>query len=159
MNLETLDFSHRSLSLMFCESCFLISEGTCMILHRAGSFSGYLCNVECYTQGEIPFFSGRCWVIFLFSGCHSSGEVVLDWTWTGALLFSVTTITAIGYGTIAPKTTTGRIICIFYSIFGLPITMLCIANIGIWFAQQVCTRMKEERLHVCTSLCLLYNNY
>ena len=65
------------------------------------------------------------------------GDVVLDWTFTGALLFSVTTITTIGYGNVAPKTLTGRITCIFYSIFGLPITMLCVANIGIWFAQQV----------------------
>ncbi|XP_067942891.1 potassium channel subfamily K member 9-like [Watersipora subatra] len=75
---------------------------------------------------------------------ESDGEVVLDWTFTGALLFSVTTIATIGYGNIAPKTTTGRITCIFYSIFGLPITMLCVANIGIWFAQQV--RLMHKKL-------------
>ena len=32
---------------------------------------------------------------------------------------------------------TGRIICIFYSVFGIPITMLAIANLGLWFARQV----------------------
>lgn len=42
-----------------------------------------------------------------------------------------------GYGFIAPKTDTGRIICIFYSVFGIPVTMLAIANLGFWFARQV----------------------
>lgn len=43
----------------------------------------------------------------------------------------------IGYGFITPRTVTGRIICIFYSVFGIPITMLAIANLGLWFARQV----------------------
>lgn len=73
-----------------------------------------------------------------------SGDVVQEWTFIGSLLFSATTITAIGYGNIAPKTTTGRITCIFYSIFGLPLTMICIANIGIWFAKQVPNQREDN---------------
>ena len=63
--------------------------------------------------------------------------VNLDWTFPGAVLFSVTTLTTIGYGFIAPATVTGRIICVIYSVFGIPVTMLAIANLGLWFARQV----------------------
>lgn len=52
---------------------------------------------------------------------------------------------AAGYGFIAPVTVTGRIICIFYSVFGIPITMLAIANLGLWFARQV------RKVHRATS--------
>ncbi|XP_067931049.1 potassium channel subfamily K member 5-like [Watersipora subatra] len=72
-----------------------------------------------------------------WDGMPQGDPLSLDWTLPGAILFSVTTITTIGYGFIAPKTSTGRIICIFYSVFGIPITMLAIANLGLWFARQV----------------------
>lgn len=52
------------------------------------------------------------------------------WNLTSAMLFSMTTITTIGYGDIAPVTTGGRIFCIFYCIVGIPLALLCLANIG-----------------------------
>ncbi|KAF6036877.1 KCNK18 [Bugula neritina] len=42
----------------------------------------------------------------------------------------MTIITTIGYGVIAPKTPWGRMVCVAYTIIGLPIMFICLAGIG-----------------------------
>lgn len=53
-----------------------------------------------------------------------------EWTFQGAFLFSMTTLTLIGYGHIAPSTTVHRLECVAFTLIGLPLNVVFLANVG-----------------------------
>ncbi|VDM59133.1 unnamed protein product [Angiostrongylus costaricensis] len=56
------------------------------------------------------------------------------WSFGNSLIFTFSVITTIGYGHIAPETFYGRIFCIIFGLIGVPLTLLTIANLGMFIS-------------------------
>ncbi|KAF7632088.1 Ion_trans_2 domain-containing protein [Meloidogyne graminicola] len=67
------------------------------------------------------------------------------WSFSDSVLFCFTVITTIGYGNVSPKTNTGQLFCIIYALFGIPFTLLAIADLGK-FISEVMETWEENYL-------------
>lgn len=65
-----------------------------------------------------------------FQEDHHQRASSYDWTFYASLYFSSSVITTIGYGHMAPATFGGRLFCVFYALFGIPLCMLALKSIG-----------------------------
>jgi hypothetical protein len=72
-------------------------------------------------------------VIIIDSTYKYSGQNCTEssrWNFYSSLLFTITVISTIGYGYIAPVTWEGRLVCICYASIGIPLTLICLANLS-----------------------------
>ncbi|VDK29713.1 unnamed protein product [Gongylonema pulchrum] len=60
---------------------------------------------------------------------QTNGDAML-WTYANSIFFATTVITTIGYGNLVPATQFGRITCICFALFGIPLLLVTIADIG-----------------------------
>uniref|UniRef100_A0A914W3A9 Potassium channel domain-containing protein n=1 Tax=Plectus sambesii TaxID=2011161 RepID=A0A914W3A9_9BILA len=76
----------------------------------------------------------------------------LDWNFPSAIFFSTTVLTTIGYGHLVPVTFWGRLFCIAYALFGIPLTLITIADLAK-FLSDIITDMYNYMLRVGARLC------
>ncbi|CAF0736123.1 unnamed protein product [Brachionus calyciflorus] len=69
------------------------------------------------------------------------------WNFYYSLLFSVTLMSTVGYGFIAPVTWEGRVVCICYASIGIPIFLICLTSLSSLFSQSlrfICKEFKSK---------------
>ncbi|KAI6194005.1 hypothetical protein M3Y96_01079100 [Aphelenchoides besseyi] len=66
------------------------------------------------------------------------------WTATSSLFFAATTMSTIGYGDLVPVTPHGRMACVIFALFGAPLAIITIGDLGkflsectIWLYKQM----------------------
>ncbi|EDO43464.1 predicted protein [Nematostella vectensis] len=53
-----------------------------------------------------------------------------QWNILNSIYFCMTVTTTIGYGSLAPVTVPGRVICVIYALLGIPLTLALLAVVG-----------------------------
>ncbi|KAK0395640.1 hypothetical protein QR680_001369 [Steinernema hermaphroditum] len=66
------------------------------------------------------------------------------WTGSSALFFAATTMATIGYGNIVPVTPYGRITCVIFALFGAPLAIITIGDLGKFLSE--CTIWLYKKL-------------
>ncbi|KAG6459924.1 potassium channel subfamily K member 18 [Manduca sexta] len=64
---------------------------------------------------------------------ESTPPLVVDeyeWNFAKAFLYSLTVLTTIGYGSVAPRTALGKAVTIGYAVIGIPLTLLYLSVVG-----------------------------
>ncbi|XP_053617502.1 potassium channel subfamily K member 18-like [Plodia interpunctella] len=64
---------------------------------------------------------------------ESAPALVIDdyeWNFAKAFLYSLTVLTTIGYGSVAPRTALGKAVTIGYAVIGIPLTLLYLSVVG-----------------------------
>ncbi|VDM58909.1 unnamed protein product [Angiostrongylus costaricensis] len=74
----------------------------------------------------------------------TKGEDLL-WTYPNSIFFATTVITTIGYGNLVPTTTSGRVACIIFALFGIPLLLVTIADIGKFLSEFLSFLYKSYR--------------
>ncbi|CAI5441775.1 unnamed protein product [Caenorhabditis angaria] len=67
------------------------------------------------------------------------------WTKSSALFFAATTMATIGYGNIVPATTQGRIACVIFALFGAPLAIITIGDLGKFLSECTIWLYKQMR--------------
>uniref|UniRef100_A0A913I3A7 Potassium channel domain-containing protein n=1 Tax=Strongyloides stercoralis TaxID=6248 RepID=A0A913I3A7_STRER len=66
-----------------------------------------------------------------------SSEDEYSWTITTAIFFTTTLLTTIGYGNLVPTSFYGRLFCIVYALFGVPLILITVADIGKFLSENI----------------------
>ncbi|XP_039898822.1 potassium channel subfamily K member 10b [Simochromis diagramma] len=94
--------------------------------------ASFLERHPCVTPNELDAIIKHA-IDSVSGGVRPTGDTLYNsshWDLGSAFFFAGTVITTIGYGNIAPSTEGGKIFCILYAIFGIPLFGFLLAGIG-----------------------------
>ncbi|XP_041971872.1 potassium channel subfamily K member 18-like [Aricia agestis] len=74
-----------------------------------------------------------------------------EWNFAKAFLYSLTVLTTIGYGSVAPKTALGKAVTIGYAVIGIPLTLLYLSVVGALLSRLARGAFSRA---VCCCLCV-----
>ncbi|OTF81205.1 Acid-sensitive two pore domain K+ channel dTASK-6-like protein, partial [Euroglyphus maynei] len=66
---------------------------------------------------------------------YGNQQSYVNWSFINSFFFAITVITTVGYGHLTPRTIMGKIFCIIYALFGIPITSLLIGSVADRFSK------------------------
>ncbi|XP_051941339.1 potassium channel subfamily K member 10b isoform X1 [Hippocampus zosterae] len=110
------------------EQPFESDQKTSITLEKAS----FLARHSCVTPDELEALIKHS-IDAVSAGVSPIGDTSYNssyWDLGSAFFFAGTVITTIGYGNIAPSTEGGKIFCILYAIFGIPLFGFLLAGIG-----------------------------
>ncbi|CAH2238887.1 jg13695 [Pararge aegeria aegeria] len=73
-----------------------------------------------------------------------------EWNFAKAFLYSLTVLTTIGYGSVAPKTALGKAVTIGYAVIGIPLTLLYLSVVGALLSRLARSVFSQA---LCCCLC------
>ncbi|KAF5896229.1 potassium channel subfamily K member 16-like, partial [Clarias magur] len=72
------------------------------------------------------------------------------WKFTSSAVFAAAVVTTIGYGNVVPTTTQGRVFCVIFAIFGIPLNMVVLNQVGKYMLaieRNFCTMIAKKTSH------------
>ncbi len=85
-------------------------------------------NKQCLADADLEAFIARI-VQANSRGIAAISDLTVapNWSFGQAVFFSGTVLTTIGYGHISPLSPAGKVFCIFFALFGIPLTLVMIS--------------------------------
>ncbi|XP_037082128.1 TWiK family of potassium channels protein 7-like [Pollicipes pollicipes] len=142
---------------------FVVAKAACyatvFVVRRALDREGCTTCQEALVKGDLKMME-----TFVLDAAHDyqydgTNNWKYDWTLPKALLFTISIMTTIGYGHIAPRTSRGQIFTIFYALIATPLLLVFLTKIGDSMAtgfttvySRICCRWCRSRRYKAEAL-------